>query len=204
MTDIKKWQVTSSQYLVNDRWLKLRADSCLTPDGHTIEPYYVMEYDGWINCLVIDTDMNALLVRQYRHGAGVDVLEVVGGMIDATDESPEAAARREIAEELGYTGGKVFQTGVSYSNPSSMTNKNYSFLAVGGSCNQLQDLGAGEAGLQVEKVPVADLWQRMAGSGGVETFQSFHLANIYLAEKFIEASEDPLVAEVKAAMRSVT
>jgi hypothetical protein len=37
------WEILSSRYVVNDRWLTLRADDCRTPAGQNISPYYVLE-----------------------------------------------------------------------------------------------------------------------------------------------------------------
>ena len=61
--ELPKWQTTDSRYLVNDRWLRLRADTCTTPDGQTIEPWYVLEYPEWVNCLVIDQEDKVILLR---------------------------------------------------------------------------------------------------------------------------------------------
>jgi len=65
---MEKWQTTSSKTLVNDKWLKLRVDSCVTPAGGIVPTYYVLEYGPWANCVVIDTDNNLIMIRQYRHG----------------------------------------------------------------------------------------------------------------------------------------
>jgi hypothetical protein len=38
------WKVTQSDYVLNNRWIRVRADACETPTGHVIAPYYVLEY----------------------------------------------------------------------------------------------------------------------------------------------------------------
>ncbi len=187
MNTYKKWQTLSSQYLVNDRWLKLRADSCLTVDGHTKDPYYVLEQNDWLTCLAIDGD-EAVMIRQYRHGVQEYVLEMIAGWVDITDASPEAAARRELAEEIGYSGGEVYQTGVSYANPANQTNKIYAFLAVGGSCNLSQALEIGED-LHVERIPLNQLAATMLNPGKAEICQSYGLANLLFARHYIEQSD---------------
>ncbi len=150
MAKYEKWKITASKYIVNDRWLKLRADTCVTPDGHILDPFYIFEYPDWVTCLVIDDNFEAIMIRQYRHGARDYILEFASGYIDPHDATPEKAARRELAEELGYVGGNIFQTGISYANPAIQTNKIHSFLAVGGSCDEAQSLEAGE-NLHIEK-----------------------------------------------------
>jgi hypothetical protein len=78
--ELKKWETKSSAYVVNDRWMKLRADTCITLAGHEITPFYVMEYNEWISCLVLSDDDEVTLLRHYRHGIDDYVLETVAAM----------------------------------------------------------------------------------------------------------------------------
>ncbi|WP_073109983.1 NUDIX domain-containing protein [Hymenobacter daecheongensis] len=56
-----------------------------------------------VAALVFDTQKQRyLFVRQFRVGPESEMLEIPAGMLDPTDESPEAALCREIREELGY------------------------------------------------------------------------------------------------------
>ena len=89
---------------------------------------------------MLDANNDVIMVRHYRHGIDDFVLETVSGGIEKDDLSPVAGIRRELVEEIGYTRGQIYQTGVSYPNPASQTNKLYSFIAVGGSCNTEQKL----------------------------------------------------------------
>ena len=65
-----KWRVTGSRYVHKDRWIAVRADDCVTEDGVSVAPYYVLEYPDWVEIVALDADDNLLLVRQYRHGVG--------------------------------------------------------------------------------------------------------------------------------------
>jgi hypothetical protein len=38
---IKPWKVLRSRYVLSDRWIKVRADDCVTSDGTKVSPYYV-------------------------------------------------------------------------------------------------------------------------------------------------------------------
>jgi ADP-ribose pyrophosphatase len=124
-----KWQVKYSKYLVDDQWLKLRADQCQLPNGKIIEPYYVLEYPDWINVFGITTHNEVVLVQQYRHGIGRVVVELPSGAVEAFDENPMAAAKRELLEETGYTSDCFIQTAVVSSNPANNSNLTYCFLA---------------------------------------------------------------------------
>ena len=196
MVDYKKWITSGSKYIVNDRWLKLRADTCITPDGHTLDPFYVLEFPDWINCLVIDDAGDAIMIRQYRHGAKDYVLEVVGGSKDPQDITSEDAIRRELKEELGYVGGKVVQTGTCYANPANQTNKIYSYLAFGGTTSQEQELEPGE-NIHIEKIPFIKIVEMMNSSGENEIFQSYNITNIFFALNYIKSSNDDQLSKLR-------
>ena len=71
----------------------------MTPDGHTIEPFYVMEYGEWANCVVVSEDGQVTLLRHYRHGVKDHILEIIGGMVDE-GETPEQSIKRELISRL--------------------------------------------------------------------------------------------------------
>lgn len=191
---MKKWTIQTSEYLVSDRWLKLRVDSCLSQEGKLIEPFYILEYKDWVNCLVIDRDLNVLLVRHYRHGVQNEILEIIGGAVEKSDSSIKSGIKRELEEELGYVGGEIFQTGISYSNPASQTNKVYSFLAVGGSIKVEQTLEEGE-NLTIEKIKFIDFFELL--DKDEEIFQSMHIANIFFAFTFIKKNDSIALSALK-------
>ena len=91
----KPWTVTASKYLVQDKWLTVRADRCQTARGVTVDPYYVLEYPDWVQIVAFDADNRILVTQQYRHAAGSLCLELPCGIVEAADETPLAAARRE-------------------------------------------------------------------------------------------------------------
>ncbi|WCD91913.1 hypothetical protein [Microbacterium sp. nov. GSS16] len=48
------WRVADSTQIVKDRWIDLRADTCVDGRGRTIAPYYVLNPADWITVLAVD------------------------------------------------------------------------------------------------------------------------------------------------------
>jgi ADP-ribose pyrophosphatase len=123
------WTLLDSRYVVKDRWLALQADTYRTPADQIVEPCYVLEYRAWVNVVALTAAQEIVLVRQFRPGIGRTILELPGGTTDPEDASPEAAVRRELLEETGYTGERFLATGCYSPNPASHTNLVHCFLA---------------------------------------------------------------------------
>lgn len=139
-----KWKILNSEYLFNDLWFKVRKDRCESPSGKIIDPYYVYEFPTWVTALALTTDNKIIMEKQYRHAIGEVMLELPGGCVDDTDISLEAAVRRELQEETGYTFAQVEYLGVTSANPSTNTNLMHFFLATGGEKTMQQHLDPNE------------------------------------------------------------
>lgn len=124
------WKTLSSEYLFRRPWLTARRDVCQLPDGRINDEYYVLEYPTWINVIAITDDGQMILVRQYRHGLGRTCFEIVAGCVEE-GEDPMDAAKRELQEETGYTGGEWTETMQFTCNASAMNNITHSYLAIG-------------------------------------------------------------------------
>jgi ADP-ribose pyrophosphatase len=74
-------------------------------------------------------DGSLVLIRNERFAVNEELLEFPAGKLDAPDEDPAEAARRELGEETGYTAGKVEPLGGFYTAPGSMTEWMMPFLA---------------------------------------------------------------------------
>lgn len=143
--ELKKmdWKVLSSEYLFRRPWLTARRDTCELPDGRIMNEYYVLEYPTFINVIAVTTEGTMVLIRQYRHGLGRTCFELVAGCVEEGEE-PIEAARRELREETGYTGGEWSEMMAFSCNASAMNNLSHSFLATGVELTEQQDLDANE------------------------------------------------------------
>ncbi len=127
--ELKPWSVKSSRVILEDHWIKLRVDDCLTSDAVAVSPYYVLEYPSWVHMVVMNDKNQILITEQYRHGAGTIFFELPCGTQDAKDKNPLEAARRELLEEVGYKGDFIL-AGETSPNPASHANWIYTFLVM--------------------------------------------------------------------------
>ena len=127
---IEPWEIMSSRVELEDRWIKVRSDSCRRSDGVVIEPYYVLEYPDWVCVLPITSQGDVVLTREYRHGAGLVVTGLPSGVVDKTDITPMNTAKRELLEETGYTSQHVIALGSLYANWTNQDNMIHYFLAL--------------------------------------------------------------------------
>jgi ADP-ribose pyrophosphatase len=176
MKDLR-WKTLSSQYLFTDNWLTLRADTCETPQGKLVSPYYVYEFPDWVMAVALTTDGKFILERQYRHALGVTSIELPGGCVEKSDPSLEAALRRELLEETGYVFESIESLGKVCANPSTNNNWAHLYLATGGRLEQQQNLDPSEE-IEVCLYTFEELRQLLSENGVV---QSMHMAAFFYA-----------------------
>ena len=140
---IQKWRTLSSKYLIRRPWLTARRDCVRLPDGRINDEYYLLEYPDWVNVIAVTTEGLFVMIEQYRHGIDEVITELCAGVVEAGEET-EAAARRELLEETGYSGGRWRLLNVICQNPSTCNNFTYCYLAEGVTLTSPQMLDATE------------------------------------------------------------
>jgi 8-oxo-dGTP pyrophosphatase MutT (NUDIX family) len=137
------WKTLSSRYVLRDNWMTLRADRCETATGLVVEPYYVQEPEDWVQVVAFDPEDKILVIRQYRHAAGLICVELPGGGIER-GETPAHAAERELLEETGCAAQTLKPLPVMSPNPARYSNRMHTFIATGTRQVQQQQLDATE------------------------------------------------------------
>lgn len=174
MTGRAPWTVLHSQVLLRDRWINLRVERLRTEAGVEIDPWYVLDYPDWVTVVALTPDDRLVLVRQWRHGAGIWSLELPGGVIDAEDSDPVAAARRELREETGFVAPEWRHLQAAHANPAIQSNRLHAVLATGATLAGAAMPEPGES-IQVECLPVD---QVLAAIGQGMIGQAMHVGAI--------------------------
>ena len=99
------WERLDSQYGEDLILFRSRFDAMRNPRNSLVMRRLVLESVDWVNMVALTMSGLSVMVRQFRFGVGYTTLETPGGMVDPGEDSL-TAARRELKEETGYTGGE--------------------------------------------------------------------------------------------------
>ena len=179
----ENWERLRSERLFETPYFVLRTDRLRLPDGAIKDPYYVVERPDAAIVFPLTREGEVVLVRQYRPPLERMELGLPAGLVEA-GEKPEAAARRELLEETGYSGGEWELLGSVASSPSLKDNWAYLFLARGVEETSEPDPDEHEL-VEVVRVAVGDL-PALIRSG--EIVSSSGVAAVMLALERLKAS----------------
>jgi len=111
------WKTRSSTPIYENKWMRLREDIAEMPDGRTTI-YGVVTFGECVGVLPFVDENHVALVRQYRYVFGENQRwEMPTGGVKS-GESPEAAALRELREEVGYTAERLVPVSTYYTSKS--------------------------------------------------------------------------------------
>jgi len=109
------------------RVVTLRLAQVRTQDGRLVQRE-IVEHAPGAAVVAIDEHNNVLLVRQPRPAVGASVLELPAGLVEE-GETPIECARRELAEETGYSAGRLEPLVEFYTSPGFCTERIHIFVA---------------------------------------------------------------------------
>jgi len=173
------FELLRSEIVYPGRAFTVRRDTLRLPDGRETR-FDIVEHIGSVVIVPVDDEGNLLFVRQYRHAAGLDLLELPAGTLD-DGEDPEACAQREVREETGMAAGKLEPLGGFYLAPGYSTEYMYVYLATDLRYDPLE--ADADEFLSVERVPLAEALA-MCERGEIPDAKS--LAAFLLAREHLE------------------
>lgn len=173
-----KFELIKSENSYKGRAFSVRRDHLKTPEGKIVK-YDIIEHVGSVSIVPLDEDGQVYFVRQYRHAADVDLLELPAGTLEP-GEPPEKAAAREIREEIGMGARSLQEIGSFYLAPGYSTELMHVFLAKGLFRDPLEP--DEDEYLSVEKISIEEAYH-LAESGQMQDAKS--LAALLLARAYI-------------------
>ncbi len=176
MPETGRWERLSSEKLMENPYFAVRSDKLRLPDGAVKDPYYVIERPDAAIVFPLTGMNEVVLARQYRPAIERMELGLPAGLVEEGEE-PEKAARRELSEETGYSGGEWELLGSLASSPSLKDNWAHLYLArdVERSASQQPDE---YERLEIVYIPVGELLSKISAG---EIVSSSGVAAILLA-----------------------
>ncbi len=134
------------------RKIQVLVETATTADGHTFTRDIVL-HPGAVAILPLVDAEHVCLLRNHRSVIGATLWEIPAGTLE-TDEPPERAAVRELAEETGYVAGRWRKLGEFYPSPGVLSECTRLFLAEQLTSGQMRP--EKDEDLHPETVPWAD------------------------------------------------
>lgn len=120
----------SSEVKYDGALLHIRRDTVRLPNGKTATREYNIHY-GAVCIIPLLENGEVLLERQYRYPLREVITEIPAGKLDAPDEDPLEAAKRELREETGATAAEWHALGLFCPTGAYSTERIYMYLARG-------------------------------------------------------------------------
>ena len=117
----------SSERVYEGRILSLRLDTVELPGGKKTRRE-IVEHVECVAIVVLDSEENVLMVRQFRKPVERALLEIPAGGVEEGEE-PLDCVRRELQEETGYLARRIERLGGFYSAPGYCTEFLHLYLA---------------------------------------------------------------------------
>ena len=111
------------------RRIRVAVDTLTTADGAVIRRDLILHPGAVVILPILDAE-HVVLIRNFRFSVGATLWEVPAGTVEP-GEDLEVCARRELAEETGYTASKWTPRGFLYASPGVLDEKLYLFIAEG-------------------------------------------------------------------------
>ena len=109
------------------RRIEVVVDRVTLTDGREVEREVVL-HPGAVVVAAVPCRSRVLLVRQFRHAVGEELLELPAGTLEP-GESPDACATRELVEETGFRARSLRRLIAFWSSPGILRERMHLFFA---------------------------------------------------------------------------
>ncbi len=122
-------RLISSRTVFEGRLIAVRVDEVELPGGARATRE-IVSHPGAVVIVPLLGEGRVVMIRQYRPAAGKVLWELPAGVLEE-GEQPEEAARRELAEEIGYQAEELTPLFSTYLSPGFSSEVAHLFLARG-------------------------------------------------------------------------
>lgn len=122
-------KILASKMAYNGGHIQVREDRVIEPAGHECSREIVV-HPGAVCVVARPTPEEVILIRQYRHAAGRELVEIPAGTLHA-GEDPRECAIRELEEEAGYRAANMVERAKFWTTPGFTTEFMYLYEATG-------------------------------------------------------------------------
>lgn len=150
-------QLLDSEKIFKGSIFEIDRDRLREADGAEIVRE-VVRHQGGAGALPLFADGRVALVRQYRHPARAELLEIPAGKLEA-GEAPEECAARELEQEIGWRAGRLEKLCEFYPTPGFCEEKLYVYLATDlqPAAQQLDE----DEVIEIVYLPLEEAWQQV-------------------------------------------
>jgi ADP-ribose pyrophosphatase len=107
--------VLSSRVAYQGGHIRVREDRVIEPAGHEVSREIVV-HPGAVCIVARPAPEEVILIRQYRHAAGQELVEIPAGTLHE-GEDPRECAIRELEEEAGYRASSMVERARFWTTP---------------------------------------------------------------------------------------
>jgi ADP-ribose pyrophosphatase len=123
------WETIASKLQFSGWRLTVRTDTVRNPRGLEVTRDVVV-HPGAVAIVARPTADEVILIRQYRHSTGEELIELPAGTKE-DGEDPAVTAARELTEETGYTAARMNPVAEFYTAPGFTNELMHIFEATG-------------------------------------------------------------------------
>jgi 8-oxo-dGTP pyrophosphatase MutT (NUDIX family) len=179
------WHTLSSRTIYRNPWLALREDKVIRPDGAE-GVYSVVEMRPSCGIVAVNEDNQIALVGQWRYVHNKYSLEIPTGGSEQ-DETPLAAAKRELLEETGLTAGNWTGLGSIDNSNGATTDVAHLFLARNLTAGQ--PVPQGDEQVELHWMPFADAVLAVMNGKITESVSVAAILKVELLERAIRQTQ---------------
>lgn len=173
-------ELIESQSVFKGTVLRVECDRLREENGFEIVRE-VVRHSGGAGCLPVFADGRVALVKQYRHPARRELLEIPAGKIEK-DETPQECAARELEQEIGFRAHQIVKLADFYSSPGFCEERLYVYLAT--KLEQVEQNLDHDEFVEIVYLPLTEA-VAMAERGEIEDSKT--IIALLLAEKLLAA-----------------